>query len=222
LSTRNLWILVGLAILLMVGGVLVWREWASAPAPAQTAAAGQTENLPMDVTAEDKVLGSADAPVTIIEYASLTCPHCASFHTQTLPQLKADWIDTGKARLVYRDFPLDGAALAAAVIAQCAPADRYFPILSLFFERQSEWAVEGQWRERLTQLAGIAGVDKAAVDACLADEARKNAVVQRAEEGQAKYAIDSTPSFVINGRKVSGALPLQDFVKVIEEVQPKS
>ena len=222
MSTRNLWILVGLAILLMVGGVLVWREWASAPAPTQTAAAGQTENLPMEVTAEDKVLGSADAPVTIIEYASLTCPHCASFHTQTLPQLKADWIDTGKAKLVYRDFPLDGAALNAAAIAHCAPADRYFPIVNLFFERQSEWAVEGEWRERLTQLAGIAGVDKASVDACLADEARKNEIVSRAEQAQAKYAIDSTPTFVINGRKVSGALPLQDFVKVIEEVQPKS
>jgi protein-disulfide isomerase len=222
LSTRNLWILVGLAILLMVGGVLVWREWSSAPVAAQAVAAGQTENLPMEVTAQDKVLGSADAQVTIIEYASLTCPHCAHFHTETLPQLKTDWIDTGKAKLVYRDFPLDGAALAAAVIAHCAPADRYFPMLNLFFERQSEWAVEDQWRERLTQLAGIAGMDKAAVDACLADEGRKNEVVKRAEEGQAKYAIDSTPSFIINGRKVSGALPLGDFVKVLEQVQPKS
>jgi protein-disulfide isomerase len=222
LSTRNLWILVGLAILLMVGGVLVWREWSSAPVAAQAVAAGQTENLPMEVTAQDKVLGSADAQVTIIEYASLTCPHCAHFHTETLPQLKTDWIDTGKAKLVYRDFPLDGAALAAAVIAHCAPADRYFPMLNLFFERQSEWAVEDQWRERLTQLAGIAGMDKAAVDACLADESRKNEIVKRAEEGQSKYAIDSTPSFVVNGRKVSGALPLQDFVKVLQEVQPKS
>ena len=206
----------------MVGGVLVWREWSSAPVGAQAIAAGPTENLPMEVTAQDKVLGSADAQVTIIEYASLTCPHCAQFHTETLPQLKTDWIDTGKAKLVYRDFPLDGAALAAAVVAHCAPAERYFPMINLFFERQSEWAVEDQWRERLTQLAGIAGMDKAAVDACLADEGRKNEVVKRAEEGQAKYAIDSTPSFIINGRKVSGALPLGDFVKVLQEVQSKS
>jgi protein-disulfide isomerase len=222
LSTRNLWILVGLVILVMVGGVLVWREWSSAPAPGQAVAAGQTENLPMELAADDKVLGSADAPITIIEYASLTCPHCASFHTQTLPTVKSDWIDTGKAKLVYRDFPLDGAALGAAVIAHCAPADRYFPMLGLFFERQKEWAVEGAWRERLTQIAGIAGMDKAAVDSCLADEARKNEIVKRAEAGQAKYAIDATPSFVINGRKVSGALPLNEFVKVLQEVQPKS
>jgi protein-disulfide isomerase len=222
LSTRNLWILVGLAIVVMVGGVLVWREWSRAPDAGQAVATGQTENLPMELAADDMVLGSADAPVTIIEYASLTCPHCASFHTETLPTVKSDWIDTGKAKLVYRDFPLDGAALGAAVIAHCAPADRYFPIVGLFFERQKEWAVEGAWRERLTQLAGIAGMDKAAVDSCLADEARKNEVVKRAEEGQAKYAIDATPSFVINGRKVSGALPLNEFVKVLQEVQPKS
>jgi protein-disulfide isomerase len=223
LSTRNLWILVGLAILVMVGGVLAWREWASAPAASQsTAQAATSENLPMEVTPEDKVLGAANAPVTIIEYASLTCPHCAHFHTQTLPKLKTDWIDTGKARLVYRDFPLDGAALGAAVIAHCAPPDRYFPVLSLLFERQNEWAVEGEWRERLTQLAGIAGMDRAAVDACLADEARKNAVVQRAEAGQATYAIESTPTFIVNGRKMSGALPIEDFEKIFQEVQPKS
>ena len=222
MSTRNLWILVGLVILVMVGGVLVWREWSSAPASGQAVAAGQTENLPMELADEDKVLGSAEAPITIIEYASLTCPHCASFHTETLPTVKSDWIDTGKAKLVYRDFPLDGAALAAAVIAHCAPADSYFPMLTLFFERQKEWAVEGAWRERLTQLAGIAGMDKAAVDSCLADEARKNEIVKRAEQGQAKYAIDATPSFVINGRKVSGALPLNEFVKVLQDVQPKS
>lgn len=222
MSTRNLWILVGLVILVMVGGVLVWREWSSAPASGQAVAAGQTENLPMELADDDKVLGSAEAPITIIEYASLTCPHCASFHTETLPTVKSDWIDTGKAKLVYRDFPLDGAALAAAVIAHCAPADSYFPMLTLFFERQKEWAVEGAWRERLTQLAGIAGMDKAAVDSCLADEARKNEIVKRAEQGQAKYAIDATPSFVINGRKVSGALPLNEFVKVLQDVQPKS
>jgi protein-disulfide isomerase len=222
LSTRNLWILVGLAILLMVGGVLIWRESAKQPAADQVAAEGQTENLPMDLVADDKMLGSADAPVTIIEYASLTCPHCASFHSETLPKLKSDWIDTGKAKLVYRDFPLDGAALAAAVLAHCAPADRYFPLIGMMFERQSEWAVEGEWRERLTQLAGIAGMDKGSVDACLADEERKNAVVKRAEEGQAKYAVQSTPTFIINGRKLSGALPLEEFVRIIEEVQPKS
>lgn len=222
MSTRNLWILVGLAILLMVGGVLAWREWASAPAASGATAQVPTEGLPMEVIAEDKILGNPDAPVTIIEYASLTCPHCAHFHTETLPQLKSDWIDTGKARLVYRDFPLDGAALAAAAIAHCAPPDRYFPIVGLFFERQSEWAVEGEWRERLTHLAGIAGMDRAAVDACLADEARKNAIVQRAEAAQATYAIDSTPTFIVNGRKLSGALPIEDFAKTIQEVQPKS
>ncbi len=154
---RNLWILVGLALLIMVCGALAWRQWVGAPVEAPVAA--EIGNLPMDVVAQDKILGSPEAPVTIIEYASLTCPHCARFHTETLPKLKTDWIDTGKARLVFRDFPLDGAALGAATLAHCAPPDRYFAMLELMFERQREWAVEGEWRERMTQLAGVAGMD---------------------------------------------------------------
>ena len=218
---RNLWVWVCLAILVTLGSVLAWREWGNVRATVQVAEDVLGPDLPMEVTPEDNILGSADAPVTIIEYASLTCPHCAKFHNTTLPTLKSDWIDTGKVRLVYRDFPLDGAALGAAVVAHCAPADRYFGMIALFFERQNEWAVADEWRDRLTKLAGIAGMDKAAVDACLADEARKNAIVKRAEDAQAKYAVNSTPSFIINGRKLSGALPIDRFVEVIEKVQPK-
>jgi protein-disulfide isomerase len=219
---RNLWVWVALVIVVTIGGVLAWREWVSAPSKSQIAEMEDARDLPMEVTAEDKILGSSDAPVTIIEYASLTCPHCAAFHRETLPKLKSDWIETGKVRLVYRDFPLDGAALAAAVVAHCAPPDRYFPMIGLLFERQDEWAVEDQWRERLTQLAGVAGMDKASVDACLADEARKNGVVETAEKAQATYGISSTPSFIVNGRKLSGALPIERFAEVIEEAQPKS
>ena len=219
---RNLWVWVALVIVVTIGGVLAWREWVSAPSKSQIAEMEDARDLPMEVTAEDKILGSPDAPVTIIEYASLTCPHCAAFHKETLPKLKSDWIETGKVRLVYRDFPLDGAALAAAVVAHCAPPDRYFPMIGLLFERQDEWAVEDQWRERLTQLAGVAGMDKASVDACLADEARKNGVVETAEKAQATYGISSTPSFIVNGRKLSGALPIERFAEVIEEAQPKS
>ena len=219
---RNLWIWVALAILITVGGVLGWREWINVPAKPQMAETETARDLPMEVTAEDKVLGSADAPVTIIEYASLTCPHCAKFHSETLPKLKSDWIETGKVRVVYRDFPLDGAALAAAVVAHCAPPDRYFPMIGLLFERQGEWAVPEEWRERLTQLAAVAGMDKASVDACLADDARKDAIVARAEKAQATYGISSTPTFIVNGRKLSGALPIERFAEVIEEAQPKS
>lgn len=219
---RNLWVWVALVIVVTIGGVLAWREWVSAPSKSQIAEMEDARDLPMELTAEDKILGSSDAPVTIIEYASLTCPHCAAFHRETLPKLKSDWIETGKVRLVYRDFPLDGAALAAAVVAHCAPPDRYFPMIGLLFERQDEWAVEDQWRERLTQLAGVAGMDKTSVDACLADEARKNGVVAKAEKAQATYGISSTPSFIVNGRKLSGALPIERFAEVIEEAQPKS
>ena len=164
---RNSWIWIGLVIVLMVGGVLGYRAWAerSAATPVQAAGSVPETGLPMEVKADDMVLGKPDAPVTVIEYASLTCPHCAAFHAQTFPKVKTELIDTGKVRFVYRDFPLDGAALAAAALAHCAPPDRYFPMIGHIFENQRQWAVEGAWRERLTQLAAVAGMDKAAVDA---------------------------------------------------------
>jgi protein-disulfide isomerase len=215
---RNLWVVVALAILITIGGLFAWKQWGNRPAPAEALA----QDLPMDVTAEDNILGSANAPITMIEYASLTCPHCAKFHTTILPKIKTDWIDTGKVRLVYRDFPLDGAALGAATVAHCAPRERYFAMVSLFFEKQDEWAVPEQWQEHLTKLAAIAGLDKASVDTCLADTARKDAIVKSAEDAQAKYGINSTPTFIINGVKTSGAQPVEHFVEIFQKVQPKS
>ncbi len=93
------------------------------------------------VTAQDRVLGKADAPVTLIEYASLTCPHCGAFEKEKLPQIRKEWIDTGKVKLIYRDFPLDRNALLAATIARCAPPDRYFAFIESFFDDQAHWVL---------------------------------------------------------------------------------
>ena len=168
----------------------------------------------------ERVLGDPDAPVTIIEYSSLTCPHCAAFHTDTLPAIKERYIDTGQAKLVYRDFPLDQNALNAAVIAHCAGPIRYFNFLEALFASQSRWARSSDPRESLIQLAGLGGLPREEAEACLADDAMLDAVLQMRLDGQAEYAISSTPSFVINGELVSGNRSIDEFATVIERALP--
>lgn len=178
------------------------------------------------VTAADRVLGKADAPVTIIEYASLTCPHCAAFERQDLPTIRQEWIDTGKAKLIFRDYPLDRYALQAATIARCAPNDRYFAFIESFFEGQIGWATASDPVEALKRIARLGGMDGAAVDKCLADTKVQEAIV--AGEAQAKndYGVDSTPTFFILGAngstKLVGDMPYADFVKALNAATPKS
>lgn len=168
----------------------------------------------------EKVLGDPDAPVTIIEYSSLTCPHCAAFHTDTLPAIKERYVDTGMAKIVYRDFPLDQNALNAAVIAHCAGPDRYFVFLEALFGSQQRWARSADPTESLIQLAGLGGLPRDQAEACLADEAMQDAVLQTRLDGQAEYQISSTPSFVVNGELVSGNRTVDEFATVIEAALP--
>src|SRR5689334_23792973 len=130
-----------------------------APAIGGVAQAAETPS----VTPQDHVLGKADAPVTIIEYASLTCPHCAAFDRETLPKLKEKWIDTGKAKLVYRNFPFDKPALQAAMIAACAPSDRYFNFIDVLFQQQQQWATAQDPVAALTRIAKLGGLSDAQV-----------------------------------------------------------
>jgi len=171
-------------------------------------------------TVEERVLGDPEAPVTIIEYSSLTCPHCAAFHNQTLPELKTRFIETGKAKIIYRDFPLDENALNAAVVAHCAGPDRYFAFLEAMFSSQQRWARAADPREALIQLAGLGGLARATVEACLADEAMLDAVLQSRLDGQEQYAVQSTPTFVIDGTVVSGNRSVDEFATVIEAALP--
>ena len=168
----------------------------------------------------DRVLGDPDAPVTIIEYSSLTCPHCAAFHTDTLPQIKERYVATGKAKIVYRDFPLDQHALNAAAIAHCAGPDRYFQFLEAMFASQARWARAAEPREALIQLAGLGGMPREQAEACLADEDLLDAILQVRLDGQTEYDVSSTPTFIINGQKVSGNQPFDRFATAIEDALP--
>jgi protein-disulfide isomerase len=174
------------------------------------------------VFVDDNILGDVDAPITIIEYSSLTCPHCAQFHKDTLPEVKENWIDTGKARIVYRHFPLDGLALRAAMVANCIEGERYFTFLDALFHGQKLWAQASDPVQALSQVAALAGLNGERFEACIADEEEANAILERRKHGEATYDIGSTPTFIINGRKVSGALDYEAFSKILEEAEGQS
>ena len=168
------------------------------------------------VTAGDRVLGRAAAPVTIVEYASFTCPHCAEFHLEILPELKKAYIDTGKARLVYRDFPLDRSAFAASVVARCAAASRYFGVVDLLFREQPRWASAREPMAALRRLATLAGISKKKLDACLRDEKIQNAVLQQRLTASQKFNVTSTPTLIVDRAKYHGGLTLEQFRAVID------
>jgi len=160
----------------------------------------------------DMSLGSADAPNVVVEYASMTCPHCAQFDKVVFPDLKTKYIDTGKVRLIFREFPLDGLAARASMLARCAGPDRYFPMIDVMFQTQSTWVVEGpEALDHLLQLARQAGISKEKFDACLADKDLFKKIVDERQRANDKFQVDSTPTFFVNGKRMSGEHQLKDF-----------
>ena len=151
--------------------------------------------------AGEMVLGKADAPVTLIEFSSMTCPHCAAFHNQTLPTIKKEYIDTGKVRLVSRDFPLDGLALAASMVARCSGPSRYFGLIQVMFRTQDRWARSSNPRGDLISMARFAGMSEKDVDTCLKDEALLKSIQAGARQGREEFEVDSTPTFFIDGER---------------------
>ena len=169
----------------------------------------------------EHAMGAADAPVTIIEYASLTCPHCADFHTEVLPDLKERYIAPGKVKLVYRDFPLDQRALDAATLAHCAGPDRYFGLLDVLFQTQQKWAT-AESLDPLKQLGRLAGLSDQEMERCLADEDLENRILQSRLNAQDEHDVRSTPSFVIDGETYAGSRDIEALADIIEPLLPDS
>ena len=157
------------------------------------------------MTPDDRVLGQSNAPISIVEYASLTCPHCGHFAVDVLPKLKQKWIDTGKAKLVLRDYPLDEPALRAAMIARCAPADKFYAFVDTFFQDQQQWVLAKDYKAALARLALLGGMKKADFDTCLANKSVEDQVLQSRLLATQQLKVDSTPTFFINGKKFDGA-----------------
>jgi protein-disulfide isomerase len=176
----------------------------------------------LSVTTDDRILGNPDAPITIVEYASLTCPHCAHFANEVLPELKKKWIDTGKAKLVLRDYPLDEPGLRAAMIARCAPPDRFYAYVDTLFAAQEKWVMAKDYREALARLVKIGGMSKDEFDNCLKNTALENKIVEGRLVASKELDVNSTPTFFINGTKFAGAPTVEEFDKALSGVAAKS
>lgn len=167
----------------------------------------------------ERALGPADAKTTVQEFFSLTCSHCAAFSRDTFPKVKSELIDTGRIRFVFRDFPLDQVALMAAMVARALPAERYEPFVSALLATQDRWAFARgvNSTEELAKMAALAGMGRPAFDAAVADEKAKAAILAGQAEAEKTFGIRSTPSFVINGRTVAGAIDYGAFLKQVEQ-----
>jgi len=190
------------------------------PTPALAAAGDAAKELA--VQPSDRILGKAEAPITIIEYASLTCPHCAHFDVTVLPKLKEKWIDTGKAKLILRDYPLDEPALRAAMVARCAPADRFYPLIDTFFAQQEQWATSRDYRAALEKLVKLGGMSDKEFKACISDKKLEDQVAQSRLVASQQLGVDATPTFFINGRKFDGAPTVEAFDQALSGAAPKS
>lgn len=167
----------------------------------------------------ERAIGKAGAKVTVIEFFSLTCTHCAAFSRETMPQVKKDLIDAGKVRYVFHDFPLDQVALTAAMVARALPPERYEPFIDALFASQDRWAFARgiNATEELWKMAALAGMSRDTFDSAINDKTLRNWILQQQNDDQAKYHIDSTPSFLINGQKYSGEMSYESFVKLIPD-----
>jgi protein-disulfide isomerase len=190
------------------------------PRPALAAAGDAAKELA--VQPSDRILGKADAPITIIEYASLTCPHCAHFDVTVLPKLKEKWIDTGKAKLILRDYPLDEPALRAAMVARCAPADRFYPLIDTFFAQQEQWVTSRDYRAALEKLVKLGGMSEKEFKACISDKKLEDQVAQSRLTASQQLGVDATPTFFINGKKFDGAPTVEAFDQALSGAAPKS
>jgi protein-disulfide isomerase len=173
------------------------------------------------ITADDYVLGKADAPVTVVEYASMTCPHCARMSNNVLSKFEKEFVDTGKARYVYRDFPLDQIAVRASVLARCNGRDRYFPFVKALFADQDNWVRSSDPVKALEQVGRLGGVSPEKFDSCLKNQALVDKVLQSRLDAQKEYRIDSTPTFLVNGDKYSGEMSYEQFKAIVVAHMPK-
>lgn len=163
----------------------------------------------------DVELGNKDAKVTIIEYASMTCSHCAAFHEKTFPVLKQKYIDTGKVRFILREFPLDPLATAGFMLARCGGNDKYYPIVDLLFSQQKNWAFSNKPVEALLSLVKQAGFSQESFEACLKNQQIYDAVNAVRDRAAQKFGVNSTPTFFINGQVQRGALTVEELDKIL-------
>jgi protein-disulfide isomerase len=184
-------------------------------------AAALAQQADADPRLAERATGRADAPVTVLEYFSLTCGHCAAFHRDTWPRVKRDLVETGRMRMVWRDFPLDQVALMAAMVARALPAERYEGFISTLFQTQDRWAFarNSDPRRELARVAALAGMSQDTFDATVTDQNLGRGILELRLDGQNRHNISSTPSFVFGSRVVPGNMPFDRFAQNVAEAR---
>jgi protein-disulfide isomerase len=167
----------------------------------------------------DISIGKDDAKVTIVEYMSMTCPHCARFHNDIFESIKEKYVDTGKVKFVLREFPLDTRAAAAIMLARCAPKEQYFPMVSALFKSQMTWATAEDGREALLQMSKLAGFTQESFEACLTNQKLLDDVNAVRDKASKDYGVDSTPTFFINGNRYAGEMTVAEMSAIIDAAE---
>jgi protein-disulfide isomerase len=210
MNTRREFVMSSAAVL-AVGtlGALGGPAWAESFSVLELEAKGPLDDIP---------LGSASAPVTIIEYASMTCPHCAAFSNGVFPRLKEKYIDTGKVRFIMRLYPTPPVELSvgAYMLARCGGADKFYPLIETLFQQQEKWVVRNPIQPLLA-IAKQAGFTQQSFDACINDKELLAKVQQVSNTASSKFKVESTPTFFINGEKFAGEMPIEQFDKTIQQ-----
>jgi protein-disulfide isomerase len=170
----------------------------------------------------DRVLGKADASVVLIEYASATCPHCAEFHTALLPLIKTEYIDTGKIKFIFREFPLDQMALGVFMLTRCLPEEKFFPVTDLMFRRQQLWMKAPNPNTEITKIMIMAGMDKSAFEACLKREDMARLMRDYAQKSAKDFGIKGTPALFLNGQMIDGHKEMSEVKGAIDAAIAKA
>jgi len=211
-------LLVGTAALAVIAaggaGYYLWREPETAGAAPSTGAEVSMADLMTPGPLGDEAMGAADAPVTLVEYASMTCSHCAHFHQSTFPEMKKKYIDTGKVRFIFREFPLDPLAAAGSMLARCAGKDKFFPLIEALFSQRADWVVQKPLQPMLA-IAKQAGFTQQTFDECLANQQILNGIEESRNRAATRFNVNSTPTFFINGKIFRGALTPEELDKQV-------
>lgn len=204
------------------GGAWWYADRAPAGITSITPAQAQESSATPSSTVErvpDMILGKADAPLTVVEYASFTCPHCANFHAAVWDQFKTNYIDTGKVKFVYREVYFDKFGLWAAMVARCGGPEKYFGIADMLYDGQREWLASGEEAgigDELRKIGLKAGMAEDQVNACLNDKDQAQAMVSVYQANAEKDKVQGTPTFLIGGESRSGAMSYEEFAKLLD------
>jgi protein-disulfide isomerase len=222
-NTRQ-WIIIVAAVVIVAAGAIYFFVSRSAPvvieeqegqSQAEAPAAGEGGELMVAGPLGEAALGDPNAPNVVIEYASMTCPHCQRFHSAVYPEFKEKYIDTGEVYFIFREYPLDPLATSASMLARCAPDDRFFPIIDLLFDQQAAWASASDPVNALRDLVKQAGISEDEFNACLTNQEILDGVNWVHNRAAEEFGVNSTPTFFFNGEKHSGEQSIEDIDRIL-------